>query len=237
MKFDLSIILGIISILLTIFFGITPLLQKQPWFINIISDNAYIYQTRIDISPKNTYNKEGSYDSESLYFMVAIIVLIIMPVIYFRFKDIIATVLSIFNFVGLFISSYIMLRETPQDYIRLRLINILGWLPLIFYSIFLNYPLFKPIDFSQIQNNIISSRGTELGLHIWEIIAKHTDVFWLIIFQSAGLVFYLFLYYANLKYLNLEKLQKEYKKYICYLILYFVSVVFLFSGFILRFLY
>ncbi|WP_019907124.1 hypothetical protein [Thermoanaerobacter indiensis] len=211
MKFDLSIVLGIISILLTILFGIIPLFQKQPWLINIISDNAYVYQTRINIySSQNIHNKESSYDSDYLYIIVAIIVSFIIVAIYFRFKDIVAAVLSIFNFVGLLISFYILFKKTPQNYIRLRLINILGWLPLIFYSIFLNYPLFQPIDFLQIQDEITNLHGTEL---------------------------YLFFYYVNLKYLRLEKLVREYKKYICYLILYFASVSILFSGFILRFWY
>ncbi|EIV99956.1 hypothetical protein [Thermoanaerobacter siderophilus] len=238
MKFDLSIILGIISILLTILFGIIPLFQKQPWFINIISDNAYVYQTRINIySSQNIYNKESSYDSDYLYIIVAIIVSFIIVVIYFRFKDIVAAVLSIFNFVGLLISFYILFKKTPQNYIRLRLINILGWLPLIFYSIFLNYPLFQPIDFLQIQNNIINLHGTELSLYIWKIFTKRADISGLIILQFIGLISYPIFYYVNLKYLKLEKLVREYKKYICYLILYFASVNILFSGLILRFWY
>jgi len=116
MKFDLSIVLGIISILLTILFGIIPLFQKQPWLINIISDNAYVYQTRINIySSQNIHNKESSYDSDYLYIIVAIIVSFIIVAIYFRFKDIVAAVLSIFNFVGLLISFYILFKKnTPK---------------------------------------------------------------------------------------------------------------------------
>lgn len=216
-----GIVLSILSIILTIIFGLLPFIiknQKQYTSNEIYNNinigtnvgNAYIkidsiyknvdnknYNTNIYLNtakPNSSTSYPGSNDDFWLTAFIIILIICLGAYFYLYYQNLILITFSLIILLGLTTTIFLYLIFRQKLPLKNSLIAILSWVPLLVIILLVKYPINTPPELPTIKNTIVITPPREVPIKFVELFLSSNNMEILFIFfQLFGLVFLLIL--------------------------------------------